>query len=62
MATIEEEPVVAQETFTTGDWEAAAPAPAAAGWDEAAPNQQWSAETGGAQWGDEAAPKEATQW
>ncbi|CAK7228699.1 structural constituent of ribosome [Sporothrix bragantina] len=62
VAAIEEEPVAA-ENFAGGDWEASAPAPAAAaGWDEAAPNQQWSAETGGAQWGDEAAPKEATQW
>ena len=69
VAAIEEEPVAA-ETFTgTGDWEAApagfaAAAPAASGWDDAAPGQQWNAETGGAQWGDEAAaPKEAaTQW
>ncbi|CAK7206207.1 structural constituent of ribosome [Sporothrix eucalyptigena] len=61
VAAIEEEPVVAADNFA-GDWEATAPAAAAAGWDEAAPNQQWSAETGGAQWGDEAAPKEATQW
>ncbi|CAK7242729.1 MAG: structural constituent of ribosome [Sporothrix thermara] len=61
VAAIEEEPVVAADTFA-GDWEATTAAPAAAGWDEAAPNQQWSAETGGAQWGDEAAPKEATQW
>ncbi|CAK7273418.1 structural constituent of ribosome [Sporothrix epigloea] len=58
---IEEEPVVATDNFA-GDWEASAPAPAGAGWDEAAPNQQWSAETGGAQWGDEAPAKEATQW
>ncbi|KIH94334.1 small subunit ribosomal protein SAe [Sporothrix brasiliensis 5110] len=68
VAAIEEEPAAAAaETFTGGDWEAApagfAAAPGAAtGWEEAVPNQQWSAETGGAQWGDEAAPKEATQW
>ncbi|KAL1896841.1 structural constituent of ribosome [Sporothrix stenoceras] len=67
VAAIEEEAAPAAETFAGGDWEAApagfAAAPGAAtGWEEAVPNQQWSAETGGAQWGDEAAPKEATQW
>ncbi|CAK7270805.1 structural constituent of ribosome [Sporothrix epigloea] len=56
-----EEPVVAADNFA-GDWEASAPAATGTGWDEAAPNQQWSAETGGAQWGDEAPAKESTQW
>ncbi len=65
-AVVEEEPA-AVETFAGGDWEAApagfaATAAAATGWDDAAPNQQWSAETGGAQWGDEATAKETTQW
>ncbi|OAA60920.1 40S ribosomal protein s0 [Niveomyces insectorum RCEF 264] len=69
VAAIEEEPVAVEAAFGGGDWEAApagfaaATATAAVGWDDAAPNQQWNAETGGAQWGDEAAaPKEATQW
>jgi len=70
---VEEEGVAAIESgFPTagGDWEAApagfAGAQGGAGWDDAAAapaqGQQWDAGTGGAQWGDEAGNKEATQW
>jgi len=61
---VEEEPAAAIEgaTFGGGDWEAApAGFPQTENWGDAAPNQQWDAPTGGAQWGDDAA-KEATQW